>query len=152
MTDAPERIWAERPDIFDGMGLWHAQELTGIQEYVRADIARAQLAAVQAERDETFLRGAAWGQQSLKDAGTLVIVDSPELVTLRAANEALQAQAYTARADALKEALAIPLRHAETARKKLGASSTLEDARDWSIIVTRCDMIGEGIAALKGTP
>ena len=38
MSDAPERIWAEKPDIFDDMGLWHGKHHGSLTEYVRADL------------------------------------------------------------------------------------------------------------------
>ena len=39
MSDAPERIWAEPPDVFEGMGFWRsACEGIGV-EYLRADLA-----------------------------------------------------------------------------------------------------------------
>jgi hypothetical protein len=44
---APEKIWVEIPDIFDGMGFWQEQQSNSLVEYTRsamiptvADIAR----------------------------------------------------------------------------------------------------------------
>lgn len=38
MTDAPERIWAEMPEVFDGMGFCQEHKRADLVEYVRADI------------------------------------------------------------------------------------------------------------------
>jgi hypothetical protein len=45
MTDAPERMWAEMPGIFDGMGFWREDEREDHVEYIRADILAQALAA-----------------------------------------------------------------------------------------------------------
>lgn len=45
-------------------------------------------------------------------------------------------------------AAAIPADHAEYARKRLGATTNPQYASDWSIIVSRCDMIVDAIRAL----
>ena len=45
-------------------------------------------------------------------------------------------------------AAAIPADHAEYARKRLGATTHPQYASDWSIIVSRCDMIVDAIRAL----
>jgi hypothetical protein len=50
----------------------------------------AQVEALTAEREELFARGFSAGQQELKDAGKLVVIDSPELVTLKAENAGLK--------------------------------------------------------------
>lgn len=41
MSDAPDRIWADAPSLFDGTDLWHTSRETAEKtatEYVRADI------------------------------------------------------------------------------------------------------------------
>ena len=47
MSDAPETIWADMPDIFDGMGFWSEIEGTETILYRRADLppTDAQIAA-----------------------------------------------------------------------------------------------------------
>jgi hypothetical protein len=45
MTDAPERIWAFPPEIFDNMSVWQLDKPSGKPngaEYIRADIAKAE--------------------------------------------------------------------------------------------------------------
>lgn len=49
MSDAPERIWADAPGIFDGTDLWHTSRETAEEtatEYVRADIFAAKDAEI----------------------------------------------------------------------------------------------------------
>jgi len=36
---APERIWAEMPEIFDGMGFWQENKSADLVEYIRAGLA-----------------------------------------------------------------------------------------------------------------
>ena len=38
MTNMPERIWVEEPEIFDGMGFWQERQSAGLVQYVRADL------------------------------------------------------------------------------------------------------------------
>jgi len=45
MSDAPERIWAEMPEVFDGMGFWQEHKSADLMEYVRADILAQTIAA-----------------------------------------------------------------------------------------------------------
>jgi hypothetical protein len=45
--NAPDRIFAEEPDVFDGMGLWHSEG--PYAEYIRADLHDTALAAAKAE-------------------------------------------------------------------------------------------------------
>ncbi len=45
--NAPDRIFAEEPDVFDGMGLWHSEG--PYAEYIRADLHAIALAAAKAE-------------------------------------------------------------------------------------------------------
>jgi len=40
---APERIWAESPDIFDGMGIWHESGDGPVTEYHRSDLTDARI-------------------------------------------------------------------------------------------------------------
>jgi len=42
---APEVIFAEQPDIFDGMGFWHEDQHPSRTEYIRADLADPPLSA-----------------------------------------------------------------------------------------------------------
>jgi hypothetical protein len=52
MSDLPERIWTERPDIFPDMGIYYTYHTDGQGEYIRADTVQAQIdAAVKAERE-----------------------------------------------------------------------------------------------------
>ena len=46
--------------------------------------------AAEAEREDMFARGFCAGQQALKGVGKLVVVDSPELVTLKAERDRLR--------------------------------------------------------------
>jgi hypothetical protein len=50
-----------------------------------SDKARALSAALKDKQDDTYLRGFAAGQLSLKNAGEFTVIDSPELADLRAA-------------------------------------------------------------------
>ena len=61
------------------------------------------------------------------------------------AHQADLAKAFCMGRDA---AAAIPADHAEYARKRLGATTNPQYASDWSIIVSRCDMIVDAIRAL----
>ena len=61
------------------------------------------------------------------------------------AHQAALAKAWEMGRDA---AAAIPADHAEYARKRLGATTNPQYASDWSIIVSRCDMIVDAIRAL----
>ena len=45
--NAPDRIFAEEPDVFDGMGLWHSEG--PYAEYIRADLHDTAIAAAKAE-------------------------------------------------------------------------------------------------------
>jgi hypothetical protein len=49
MTDAPERIWADPPQIFDGSDVWHSEPANERTEYIRADIAEAEKRAAVAD-------------------------------------------------------------------------------------------------------
>jgi hypothetical protein len=40
MTDAPERIWAQPPTVFDEMDVWHFEPRGEATEYIRVDLAR----------------------------------------------------------------------------------------------------------------
>ena len=52
MSDLPESIWADPPDIFDDMSIWYNYPTEGQTQYVRADTVQAQIdAAVAAERE-----------------------------------------------------------------------------------------------------
>ena len=73
MTDAPERIWAERPYIFDGMGIWHdTGEGPGTEYIAAAKVQELIRAAVEAERerlqsDRPFIMGANHGYDTAMD-------------------------------------------------------------------------------------
>jgi ATP/maltotriose-dependent transcriptional regulator MalT len=41
MTDAPEKIWAYAPTIFDEMDIWTLHAVDNATEYTRSDIAQA---------------------------------------------------------------------------------------------------------------
>ena len=45
MSDLPESIWADPPDIFDDMSIWYNYPTKGQTKYVRADIVQAQIDA-----------------------------------------------------------------------------------------------------------
>jgi hypothetical protein len=52
MSDLPESIWADPPDIFDDMSIWYNYPTKGQTQYIRADTVQAQIdAAVTAERE-----------------------------------------------------------------------------------------------------
>lgn len=38
---APDKIWVEEPEIFDGMGFWQETKSADLVQYTRADIADA---------------------------------------------------------------------------------------------------------------
>jgi hypothetical protein len=40
MKDAPERIWADPPTVFDEMDVWYPEPRGEATEYIRADLAR----------------------------------------------------------------------------------------------------------------
>ncbi len=56
MSDAPERIWAspELPDENSYGGFWIKSKVSPSVEYVRADLAAARIAELEAERDEAI--------------------------------------------------------------------------------------------------
>lgn len=57
-SDAPERIWTEEPDIFDGMGFWQERECEGLSPYILATpTALASSAEVQALLREARAQG-----------------------------------------------------------------------------------------------
>lgn len=43
MSDMPETIWADAPEIFDGSDVWHSSSAPRRTEYTRADIANDKL-------------------------------------------------------------------------------------------------------------
>jgi hypothetical protein len=45
MSDTPERIWADPPEIFDGMDIWRSDPGGKGVEYIRADLHRAEVEA-----------------------------------------------------------------------------------------------------------
>jgi hypothetical protein len=52
MSDLPEFVWADPPDIFDDMSIWYNYPTKGQTQYIRADAVQAQIdAAVKAERE-----------------------------------------------------------------------------------------------------
>lgn len=63
MSEAPERIWAESPDLFDGMGFWPFTEHHTRTEYIRADLHDAAIAKARAEgmREAEALVAKLWG-------------------------------------------------------------------------------------------
>jgi hypothetical protein len=57
MSDAPERIWADPPEIFDGMDIWRIDPGGKGVEYIRADLHRAEVeAAVKRALDAVMTR------------------------------------------------------------------------------------------------
>ena len=48
MTDAPVRIWAEEPEVFDGMGFWQENKSADLVEYLRLDAPPSEFAKVPA--------------------------------------------------------------------------------------------------------
>jgi hypothetical protein len=70
----------------------------GARDTLRALSAR--LAEVEAERDDAFLRGMAHGQQIVRGK-TFRVLDSPELVVLRARAEAAEARLAAIDIDAI---------------------------------------------------
>lgn len=64
--NAPDRIFAEEPDVFDGMGLWHSEG--PYAEYIRADLHAIALAAAKAEGiREGMLKAAGMVEPSVPD-------------------------------------------------------------------------------------
>lgn len=60
MSENPERIWAEQPDIFDGMGIWHGAGDGPGAEYIRLDVHESAVAAARVEgMREGFLKAVA---------------------------------------------------------------------------------------------
>ncbi len=47
----PERMWAEMPEVFDGMGFWQESQSADLVQYIRADLHEAEVARLTAERD-----------------------------------------------------------------------------------------------------
>jgi hypothetical protein len=43
MSDLPQSIWADPPDIFDDMSIWYNYQTKGQTKYVRADTVQAQI-------------------------------------------------------------------------------------------------------------
>ncbi len=103
------------------------------------DALRGELARLTAERDRFE---AALGRACLV-GGTTYLLDRAEKA--EAERDAALAKAFCMGRDA---AAAIPADHAEYARKRLGATTNPQYASDWSIIVSRCDMIADAIRAL----
>ena len=75
MSEAPERIWAFVPDIFDNMSVWQDQPSPALDttEYIRADrieALEARARDAEAERDalREALREIATGPDHLHDA------------------------------------------------------------------------------------
>ena len=75
-------------------------------------------------------------------------IEADLILALRAALD--RAESNTAAAvEAMREACAaVPAEYAEAARKKLGEAQSRNEARDWALIVTRCDLIHDAIRAL----
>lgn len=70
--NAPDRIFAEEPNVFDGMGLWHSEG--PYAEYIRADLHDTALAAAKAEGiREGMLKAAAECQNWLDAFGEIEI-------------------------------------------------------------------------------
>ena len=105
----------------DGSAKWQARYAG---DWIDAPNPEAAQAAAQADYDARILAA---------------IQPDPE------AHQAALAKAWTLGRDA---AAAIPADHAEYARKRLGATTHPQYASDWSIIVSRCDMIVDAIRAL----
>ena len=85
------------------------------------------------------------GMLALKALLTRIVAAEAEIARLTAERDAALAGAFCMGRDA---AAAIPADHAEYARKSLGATTHPQYASDWSIIVSRCDMIVDAIRAL----
>jgi len=96
MTDtanAPERIKAWMQPYFSEIGSWSTTRYPEVTiEYVLSTHCDELVAAAD---EEAFARGANWAQEKARVEGRLVIVDSPELATLRA--DLAEAQAKIAR-------------------------------------------------------
>lgn len=56
MSENPERIWAEQPDIFDGMGIWHGAGDGPGAEYIRLDVHESAVAAARAHMADVYWR------------------------------------------------------------------------------------------------
>lgn len=93
--DAPERIWVEEPEVFDGMGFWQETQSADLRPYTRADLLTAAIAraeAVQSDLESVTtardMMGRLWTQEKERA-------------------EAAEAAAKTAREDALREAAGV---------------------------------------------
>jgi len=129
-------------DTLDFTGL-HILAPVALEERIKAAVAlecyalttdrealRAEIARLTTERDAAQSDAEAWARKC-------AMADEMR--------DAALAGAFCMGRDA---AAAIPADHAEYARKRLGATTNPQYASDWSIIVSRCDMIVEAIRAL----
>lgn len=69
MSEAPERIWAFMPDIFDNISVWQDQPSPALDttEYVRADLARPKVKPLEwVEGDYTTRDGAPMEERRIK--------------------------------------------------------------------------------------
>jgi hypothetical protein len=48
MSDAPEKIWAHPPTVFDEWDVWQTSETDGAIEYTRTDVAEARIKELEA--------------------------------------------------------------------------------------------------------
>jgi hypothetical protein len=64
MSDTPERIWADPPEIFDGMDIWRSDPGGKGAEYIRADLHRAEVEALRAELAEMTRRRDEWRKKA----------------------------------------------------------------------------------------
>ena len=73
----------------DGMTFIHEDDVT-CADYKAYRTQAERIAELEAERENDFMRGVSYGQANMPK-GTFTVVDSPELVTLRARAEAAEA-------------------------------------------------------------
>ena len=64
MSEAPERIWAFMPDIFDNISVWQDQPSPALDttEYIRADLARPKVKPLEWYDDDVdVIEAVGWG-------------------------------------------------------------------------------------------
>ena len=74
MSDAPERIWAFMPDIFDNMSVWQDQPSPALDttEYIRADLARPKVKPLEWEYHPS-------GTMASDNVGKFYVIDTRRL-------------------------------------------------------------------------
>ena len=75
---APERIWADPAETFDGMDCWHSSPHGSRTEYIRKDASDAAIASARAEGvREGMLKAADYADNWLATFGQVAIKHTP---------------------------------------------------------------------------